>query len=155
MDALLKINLKGFCDIVMDVYLKKIKKEGEIVFTVITYKNNDSTTHPIFCKKGSPMDYAQKVIDKENPEMYCIVSEAWMRVMPKKESKKYEKNYKWGDMKKDPEKVECVFFLGKTMDGSENYNRIFTINHKNPEVSFEEIKDDDGTSPNLKSTKLK
>ena len=156
MDALLKFSLKEFCDMVVDVNVKLVKASStKSSFRIAMYKDKDVSVHPFFYTDGSPMDYAQQVIDKESPEMYCIISEAWMKMMPKKESKEYEKNYKWGDMKKDPKKEECLFFLGKTKDGTQTYSKIFVIHRKDSEITLKEIKGNGGINPNMQSTKLK
>jgi len=152
----LRITLEDFCDMIVDVNVKIIKDSStkSTIFTIVTLKNDEPTFHPFFHTDGSPMDYAQQIIDKESPDMYCIVSEAWVRMMPIKESDEYEKNYKWGDMKKDPKKKEALFFLGKTKDGTKNYNRIFIIHRKKSETTLEELKDSGGVTPTLQSSKL-
>ncbi len=141
---------------VVDVNTKAIKNSTRTtLFTIVTLKNNDMSIHPFYYTDGSPMDYAQQIIDKETPEMYCIVSESWVKIMPILNVKKYEKNYKWGDMKKDPKKKECIFFLGKTMDGTQTYSRIFMIHRRKSEITLEELKDKSGSNITMKSTKLK
>ena len=152
----MKLTFDNFCDKIVEINLKAVKEStNKTLFTIVTYKNNKPTIHPFFYTDGSPMDYAQKVIDKETPEMYCIVSEAWVKIMPISESSEYEKNYKWGDMQKDPAKKECLFFLGKTMDGTKTYSRTFIIYRKKSGITLEELKDKVGSKPTLKSTKLK
>lgn len=121
----------------------------------MTYKNGEHKLHPFLYTTGSPLGYAQSVIDKESPEMYCIVSEAWMRVMTKEKGKEYEKNYKWGDMVNDPEKLECLIFLGRTTDLKESYSRTFYIHRKESGITLEELKDKKGNVPDMKSPKLK
>lgn len=152
----LKITLEEFCDRIVKVNVEIVKDSStkSTTFTIVTYKNDEATLHPFLYTDGSPMDYAQHVIDKESPEMYCIVSEAWVRIMPINESKEYEKNYKWGNMKNDPEKKESLFFIGKTMDGTKNYNRVFIIHRKKSGTTLEELKDSDGANPTFQSTKL-
>ena len=152
----MKLTFQEFCDMIVDINVKAIKEStNKTLFTIVTYKNGEPSIHPFFYTDGSPMDYAQQVIDKETPEMYCIVSEAWVKIMPINESNEYEKNYKWGDMKEDPQKKECIFFLGKTMDGTKTYSRTFIIYRKKSEITLKELKDKKGSHPTFKSTKLK
>ena len=152
----MKITFKDFCDKIVDINVRGVKNStNQTLFSIVTFKDGESTIHPFFYTDGSPMDYAQQIIDKHTPEMYCIVSEAWVKIIPIKQSSEYEKNYKWGDMKDDPTKKECLFFLGKTMDGTQTYSRTFIINRKKSEITLEELKEPGGGGLSLKSTKLK
>jgi len=156
MGTRLKVSLKEFCDMVVDVNVKLVKTSStKSTFKIAMYKDEDVSVHPFFYTDGSPMDYAQQFIDKEKPEMYCIMSEAWVKMMSIAKGKEYEKNYKWGDMKDDPKKQEALFFLGKTFDGTQVYSRIFIIHRKESETILEELKDKGGNFPTLESTKLK
>lgn len=152
----MKVTFEEFCNNVVNINIKAIKNSStKSLFTIVLYKNEDISIHPFLYTDGSPMDYAQQVIDKETPEMYCIVSEAWVKIIPEKESKEYEKNYKWGDIQEDPKKKECLFFLGKTMDGTKTFSRTFLITRKKTEIILKELKDKTGVNTTLKSTKLK
>lgn len=151
MDIGLKVSFKDFCDVVVSVISGKVKADkGDIPFTIATYKNGKHAVHPFLCTSGSPMDYAQQVIDKEAPEMYCIACVGWMkRMSDKAESKEYLKNYKWGDMKDDPKKDEGLFFMGKTLDGTETYSKTFLIHRDTSGTTLEEFDSGEMHSPKL------
>ena len=72
------------------------------------------------------MDDAQKIIDKLTPDMYVIVSEGWMKqITNKEESNEFEKNYQYGSIQKDKDRIEVLSFLGKSIIDDEKYSRIF------------------------------
>jgi len=150
------MNLKRFCDNVVDAHIKKMQEPlcPKMPFMIITYKKGEIIMSPFLYTDGSPMDYAQQLIDKRSPEMYVIVNEAWMKIMTHETLDEYKKNYQWGDVLKDDSKEECLIFVGKTMDGTQTYSRIFRILRNGTEIIFDEMKDKDHNNPAFESSKL-
>ena len=150
------MNFKRFCDNVVEAHIKKMQEPlcSDIPFVIITYKKGNITMKPFLYSDGSPMDYAQQVIDKESPEMYVIASEAWMKKVTHETLDEYTKKYKWGDIIQDDSKEECLIFIGKTIDGTQAYSRIFRIIRHGTEIIYDEIKDKDNGNPAFESHKL-
>lgn len=71
------------------------------------------------------MDYAQRAIDRLQPDMYLICAEAWAAIPEDKEE--FEKNYEYGDVEKEPTKYETMVFIAKTLDGKKSHNEWYKI----------------------------
>jgi len=92
--------------------------------------------------KFSPLDYAQTIIEKRDPDYYIVLSEAWMRMMKTKENlETIQKNYHYGDIKKSPDRVEVLTVAGRSKDGKEQFSRNLKIvrNKKNEIVRFDDL----------------
>ncbi len=150
------MNFKQFCENIVDAHIKKMQEPlcPDMPFVIITYKKGQISMKPFLYTDGSPMDYAQQIIDKESPEMYVIASEAWMKKVTHETLDEYTKKYKWGDIIKDDSKEECLIFVGKTMDGKQKFNRIFRIIRHGTEIIFDELKGRDNRNPDFESDKL-
>ena len=151
------MNFKIFCDNLVDAHIKKMQESlcPKMPSMLVTYKKGKIMMSPFLYTVGSPMDYLQQIIDKKSPEMYIFASEAWMKKVTHEGLDEYTKKYKWGDIVQDDTKEECLIFVGKTMDGTQTYNRIFRIIRHGTEIIFDEIKDRDNNHPAFESDKLK
>lgn len=151
------MNFKIFCDNVVNANIKKMQEAlcPEMPSMLVTYKKGQITMNPFLYTDSSPMDYLQQIIDKKSPEMYIFTSEAWMKQVTHETLDEYTKKYKWGDIVKEDSKIECLIFVGKTMDGTQKYNRIFKIIRHGTEIILDEIKDKDNSNPAFESHKLK
>jgi len=125
------MNFKEFYTKGITYHLKERKRlNSQILLCVIhTYKDGKYKISPIISYQSSPMDHAQEVIDKLQPEMYLICAEAW--VHQTKDLKKYEKDYEYGKISAEKEKIECIIFIAKTRDGKEEHKEPYEIIRNN------------------------
>ena len=94
------------------------------------------------------MDYAQKAIDSLQPEMYLICAESWMHAP--KDWKKFQKEYEYGDVSSQEDKMETMVFMAKTMDGKEEHQEIHRIIRKDKKIiDYEKL-----VRPKMTTTKL-
>jgi len=120
-----------------------------LLFVLHTLKNNILKISPIIAYNHSPMDHAQDAIDSIQPDMYLICAESWV-YCPKATFKEFEKNYKYGQISKMEEKIECMSFIGKTMDGEEKHSEIHKIIRKDKKIiGYKKLNLDGMYSPKL------
>ena len=144
------MDFEKFCDNIVQFNLENLNKYDELIPKLHMLKNDTELVCPIIAMSRSPMDFVQGLVDVNSPDMYCFVSEAWMKFMPHSQSKEYEKNYHHGDVSKDSQKQECLIFLGKTKDGEQQYYKVFEITRgKNNKKNYREVPATDFESDKL------
>jgi len=89
----------------------------------------------------SPLEYAKPLIEKHDPDYYIVLSEAWVKQTNPKDYEELKNNYKYGDIKKSPDRKEILQVTGKSKDGKSNFGKTLVIirNEKKEIIRFEDL----------------
>jgi len=121
------MNFKEFYTKGIAHHLKQRKRLDSqiLLFVIHTYKDGKLKISPVVSYGSSPMDHAQGIIDKLAPDMYLVCAETWMHKT--KDIHKYEKNYEYGQISAEKEKMECIVFIAKTRNGKDEHTEPYEI----------------------------
>ena len=95
---------------------------------------------------GSPIELVRPLLNLFNPNLFVVIAESWMKKVSKDEQKKY--NY--GDITKDPEKVEALILDGRTRDGK-RYSKFFEIKRSQNDVELIDLCIENGEATEMKT----
>ena len=95
---------------------------------------------------GSPIELVRPLLNLFNPNLFVVIAESWMKKVSKDEQKKY--NY--GDITKDPEKVEALILDGRTRDGK-RYSKFFEIKRSQNNVELIDLCIENGEATEMKT----
>lgn len=100
-----------------------------IAMWLLTLRNEKLFVHAIVLDepKQSPMRKIAELIKFEDPDAYIFFGEGWAKAVKKDQLNKFMENHKYGDVKTYPDKFEVLFIQGKSKDGKNQINKMYSI----------------------------